>query len=70
MANVKDPNILEIAEICKSVSTPFEYAKNCGLSWHRNLDRRMACLHEYIDVVLFVVKIYSKKSLQNSNKVL
>jgi len=31
MANVRDPNILEIAEICKSVSTAFEYAKNCGL---------------------------------------
>jgi len=30
-ANVRDPNILEIAEICKSVSTAFEYAKNCGL---------------------------------------
>jgi len=31
MANIRDPNILEIAEICKSVSTAFEYARNCGL---------------------------------------
>ena len=31
MANGRDPNILEIAEICKSVGTAFEYAKNCGL---------------------------------------
>ena len=31
MASVRDPNILEIAEICKSVSSAFEYSKNCGL---------------------------------------
>ena len=30
-ANARDPNILEIAEICESVSTAFEYAKNRGL---------------------------------------
>ena len=34
MANAKarDPNILEIVEICESVSTAFEYAKNRGLA--------------------------------------
>ena len=31
MANFRDPDILEISELCKSVETAYNYAKNYGL---------------------------------------
>ena len=31
MANFREPNILEISELCKNVETAYNYAKNCAL---------------------------------------